>query len=236
MWRSLVWKEWHEQRWRLWFGAALLGMFTLIGLRTRIMPDEQIVILTIMIGGMGLPLMVAMGLVAPERAEGTIVRLMALPVPPWKVVAAKGLIGGLVCVAPILVSAAIALLIAGDRELAWGELLGLYAMAMGTTLVMFSWLTAVAIRQPSEARAALVGIAVVVGWSLLVGIAEMLRTEVMNVSDLEHWIGASSPFGFIIIKEDHVPRLAVLGLQLLSMALLWTWSARRIGKSGKVVA
>jgi ABC-type transport system involved in multi-copper enzyme maturation permease subunit len=236
MFRSLVWKEWHEQRWRLWFGVFLVGMFTLIGLRTRIMPDEQIVILTIMIGGMGLPLMVAMGLVAPERAEGTIVRLMALPVPPWKVVAAKGLVGGLVCVAPIFVSAVIALLMAGDRELSWGELLGLYAMALGVTLVMFSWLTAVAIRQPSEARAALVGIAAVVAWSLLIAIAEMLRTEVMNISDLEQWVGACSPFGFIIIKEDDVPRLAVLGLQLLSIALLWTWSARRIGKSGKVVA
>ena len=25
MFRSLVWKEWHEQRWRLWFGVFLLG-------------------------------------------------------------------------------------------------------------------------------------------------------------------------------------------------------------------
>jgi hypothetical protein len=157
-------------------------------------------------------------------------------VPPWKVVAAKGLIGGLVCVAPILVSAMIALLIAGDRELSWAELVGMYAMALGVTLAMHSWLTAAAIRQPSEARAALVGIAVVVGWFLLVAMAEMPRTEMLSVSEFEQWVGACSPLGFIIIKEDHVPRLVVIGLQLLSMALLWTWSAKRIGKSGKVVA
>src|SRR4051794_24144458 len=112
MFRSLVWKEWHEQRWRLWFGIALLATFTAIGLRTRIMPDEQIVVMTILVGGMLFPLMVAMGLVAPERAEGTIVRLLALPVPPWKVLAAKALVGAGVCAAPMLVSTLIGAVIA----------------------------------------------------------------------------------------------------------------------------
>src|SRR5688500_5636332 len=104
MWRSLVWKEWHEQRWRLWFGAALLGMFTLIGLRTRIMPDEQIVIFAMIVGGIFFPLMVAMGLIAPERAEGTIVRLLALRVPRCKVLVAKTFAGAIVCVSALLVA------------------------------------------------------------------------------------------------------------------------------------
>src|SRR3712207_8771521 len=44
---------------------------------------------SMMLGGMLFPLMVSMGLIAPERAEGTIVRLLALPVPAWKVLAAR---------------------------------------------------------------------------------------------------------------------------------------------------
>jgi ABC-type transport system involved in multi-copper enzyme maturation permease subunit len=234
MFRSLVWKEWHEQRWRLWFGVFLVGMFTLIGLRTRIMPDEQIVILTIMIGGMGLPLMVAMGLVAAERAEGTIVRLMALPVPPWKVIAAKGLVGGMVCLAPIFTSAAIAMLMAGDRELSWSELVGLYAMAIGVTLAMFSWLTAASVRQPSEARAAMWGIGVVAFWSVVIALSAMWQTS--EATDVELWTAASSPFGFILLKDGSPPRAIVVGIQLVSLAALWWWSGKRIGKSGKVVA
>ena len=236
MFRSLVWKEWHEQRWRLWFGVALLATFTAIGLRTRIMPDEQIVILTIMIGGMVFPLMVAMGLVAPERAEGTIVRLLALPVPTWKVVAAKGLVGVIVCVAPVIVSAVIALIIAGNREMPWDMLLRLYGIALGVTLSTFSWLAAIGIRQPSEARAGLIGIGVVVGWFLLIGIAAAVRQEVWEVSHLEEWTGALSPIGFVLINDGPIPTGTVIGLQIVSMALLWAWSAWRIGKPGKVVA
>lgn len=236
MFRSLVWKEWHEQCWRLWFGVALLATFTAIGLRTRIMPDEQIVIFTIIIGGMGLPLMVAMSLVAPERADGTIVRLLALPVPSWKVVAAKGLVGAILCTAPILTSAAIASLIAGNRELSWNELLGLYGMALGVAMSVFSWLTAVGIRQPSEARAGLMGIGTIVAWFLLIGIAAAVRNELVNISRLEDWVGAFSPLGFAVLRSTSLPPSGVIGVQLASIALLWVWSARRIGKPGKVVA
>jgi ABC-type transport system involved in multi-copper enzyme maturation permease subunit len=236
MWRSLVWKEWHEQRWRLWFGVFLVGMFTLIGLRTRIMPDEQIIILTIMVGGMLFPLMVSMGLVAPERTEGTIVRLLALPVPPWKVLAAKGVVGAAVCAAPVVVSALIALLVAGNREMAWGELIGLYALATGVTLAVFTWLTAAAVRQPSEARAGLVGIGVMIGWFLLMMVAAAIGSELFNRAPVEDWVAMFGPFGLVALKSSAVPGAAVIAIQAVSLALVWWWAAARIGKPGKVVA
>jgi hypothetical protein len=234
MFRSLVWKEWHEQRWRLWFGVFLLGVFTLIGLRTRIMPDEQIVVFTIIVGGMLLPLMASMGLVAPERAEGTIVRLLALPVPTWKVVAAKGVVGALVCATPILVSAIIGLLMAGSREMPWDELIGLYGIGLGVALSMLSWLTAIGIRQPSEARAGLVGIGAVVGWSLLVAIGGALESEFGM--EMVVWVAALSPMGFVALRGAPISPAVVIAAQLVSVAALWGWSAKRIAKPGKVVA
>ena len=236
MWRSLVWKEWHEQRWRLWFGAALLGMFTLIGLRTRIMPDEQIVMFSMIIGGVFFPLMVAMGLIAPERADGTIVRLLALPVPPWKVLAAKMLIGSTVCVAPLLAAAVVAAIVAGDRELAWKDFAVIYAMAVGMSVATLAWLTAAGVRQPSEARAGIAGIGVLFAWFLLVAMFAMLGAEVFQNTHLDEWVAAATPMGITMLRSEFVPPAAVIAIQLTSVALVCWWSARRIAQPGKVVA
>ena len=236
MWRSLVWKEWHEQRWRLWFGAALLGMFTLIGLRTRIMPDEQIVIFSMIVGGIFFPLMVAMGLIAPERADGTIVRLLALPVPAWHVLAAKGLVGAAVCTGPIVVSAGLAATVAGDREMAWSQFAEMYAMAIGMTLSTFAWLTAAGVRQPSEARAGLMGIGVGAGWFLIIAISSMLAIELFHDQTVVAWVAAFSPFGVTALRGGDAPPAVVIAIQIVMFVAVWAWAAWRIGKPGKVVA
>ncbi|MGB7160182.1 MAG: ABC transporter permease subunit [Tepidisphaeraceae bacterium] len=239
MWQALVWKEWHEQRWRLWFGVALLAMYTIIGLRTRIMPDEQIIAMTILLGGGIFPLMAAMGLVAPERADGTIVRLLALPVPTWHVLAAKAIVGVAVCAAPVLVSGLLAAVMAGDREMAWSEMAEIYAMALGTTISMFTWLTAAGIRQPSEARAGLAGIGVVVAWILMMVLSLLLPFQVVEGFSQVEWVGAFSPFGLMALIDDidrpaHTYRPVVIVIQISMVALVWLWAARRIGKPGKV--
>lgn len=236
MWRALVWKEWHEQRWRLGFGIFLVGMFTLIGLRTRIVPDEQVVVFAMMIGGMFFPLMVAMGLIAPERAEGTIVRLLALPVPVWMVLAAKALVGGVVCVTPMVVSAVIACVVAGDREMPWGELIGLYGIGTGVTFSVFTWLTAAGVGQPSEARVGLVGIGLFVAWVLLIGVMSALGSELHAARSAGEWISVACPVGLLSLKSDMVPPAGVIAVQGCGIAAVWWWAAWRIGKPGKVVA
>jgi ABC-type transport system involved in multi-copper enzyme maturation permease subunit len=236
MWRSLVWKEWHEQRWRLWFGVALLTTFTVTGLRTRIMPDEQIVMFSMIVGGIFFPLMVAMGLIAPERAEGTIVRLLALPVPPWKVLAAKMVMGWVVCVAPLLASAAVAAIVAGDRELAWKDFAVIYAIAVSMSVATLAWLTAAGVRQPSEARAGIAGIAVLFAWFLVVATCAMLGAEVFQHTHLDEWVAAATPMGMTMLRSEFVPPAAVIAIQLASVALVLWWSARRIARPGKVVA
>ncbi len=236
MWHSLVWKEWREQRWRLWFGVALLATFTVIGLRTRIIPDESIIAMTVLIGGLFLPLMVAMGLVAPERADGTIVRLLALPVPAWHVLAVKAVVGTAVCVAPIIASALLALLMAKDRELSWGDMTFMYAMATGMSVAMFAWFTAAGVRQPSEARAGLVGVGVAAGWALAIAISSMLGIEMFNDATRAAWVGAFSPFGLLMLRGGDAPPAAMITIQISMFAAVWSWAAWRIGKPGKGVA
>lgn len=236
MWQALVWKEWREQRWRMGFGTALLATFTVIGLRTRLIPDEQMVSMTMIVGGILFPLMVAMGLVAPERSEGTMVRLLALPVRPWQVLAAKGLVGAAVCAAPILISGLLAMLVAGNRELPWDKLIGLYGVGTGLTLSVFAWFTAAGIRQPSEARAGIAGIIMFALWAMLIGISTMIGVEIYHNATQVEWVAMSSPFGLVMLVESNAPPAAVIGIQLAMFAAVWGWAAWRIGKPGKVVA
>ncbi len=236
MWQALVWKEWREQRWRMGFGVALLAVYTIIGLRTRIMPDEQIIAMTILIGGGIFPLMAAMALVAPERAEGTIVRLLTLPVPTWQVLAAKAIVGVAVCAAPVLVSALLAALIAGDREMAWSTMAEIYALATFSSISMFTWLTAAGIRQPSEARAGLAGIGVITAWVLIMMLSSLLPFHAAEGMPHVEWVGTFSPFGPLVLIEGNRPTAAVIAIQIVMLTCVWLWAARRIGKPGKVVA
>ena len=233
MWRSLVWKEWREQRWRLAFGIVLLGMFTAIGLRTRIVPDEQILALCTFIGGALLPLMVAMGLIAPERTSGTIARLLSLPVPAWHVLATKGLVGAATCAAPILASALLATLIAGDREMTWARLIGHYAATLGLSLSMFTWLTAAGLRQPTEARAALAGIAAIVGWILIMTLTSLTPFRVHVGATTVEWAGIFSPFGPMMTLITSAPRFAIIAIQCAVIVTVWTVAARRFAKPAK---
>ncbi len=62
MLKALFWKEWQEQRWRLALACiGLIGM-TAIGLKTRVVPDEAIIMITLIISVFILPAFSGMGL------------------------------------------------------------------------------------------------------------------------------------------------------------------------------
>jgi hypothetical protein len=106
-----------------------------------------------------------------------------------------------------------------------------YAMAVGVSLAMFTWMTVMSIRQPSEARAGLVGVGVVAGWFGLLAVSELLR--------LGRWVVVFSPMGAATLYGGGpipFPRPVIVVLQVLVVALLWVWAARRLAKPGKVVA
>jgi hypothetical protein len=52
MMRSLIWKEWHEQRWQLAFGCVMLMSFAAIALRARLVSDETMAFIVIAIAAL----------------------------------------------------------------------------------------------------------------------------------------------------------------------------------------
>ena len=159
--RSLLWKEWHEQRWKLAFGSVILMGLVSVGLQARLLPDRDILLLAIFVGSYLLPVFVAMGLVAAEQGEGSLHTLLALPLRPWIMLGVKLSVGVAACIAPLAASAALACLMAGGREVPVAGILAGHGAAAVIAMCVLVWTISFSIRQPTEARAGLMGLAVV---------------------------------------------------------------------------
>jgi len=221
---SLIWKEWHEQRWKLVFGCILFMSFTAIGLRARLVTDETISFAVIVMAALVLPVIVSMGLVAPERADGSFQTLLALPVERWKILAVKTAMGVAGCIAPLLAAAVVTCVIAGGRELSVWQILAMYARGMGTVLALFLWMLALGIGLPTEARAGLVGLGILVIW--LIGSMGMSMNQA-------GWLWPFSPLGFLPMPEarEMVSRpLAALSAHALIVPGLWALAAWRLAR------
>lgn len=123
--KSLLWKEWCEQRWRLAFGCVMMTAFVAVGLKTRIVPDEGIIVMSLGIGAFLLPILIEMGLIAAERADGSLTALLVLPTRTRAVLAAKMCMAAVALAAPFVATATISCLMAGGREVdMWEIVLG----------------------------------------------------------------------------------------------------------------
>jgi ABC-type transport system involved in multi-copper enzyme maturation permease subunit len=230
--KSLFWKEWCEQRWKLVYGCVLSMGFVAVGLRSRIVPDQGIVAMAAVGGAFLMPLLVGMGLVAAERSDGSLGMLLAIPVRPWKIFAVKMMMGTLVCVGPIVGCMALSLAMAAGREMSASRIIVPYLGGVAFSIVMLVWMVAFGIRQPSEARAGLIGIAVFMVWVFIIILSEVFIRPPYHLSRLSLVI---TPFGIfdgtLDRNYDILPK--VISVQLVAGFCLMMWAAYRFGKLGR---
>jgi len=224
MWKSLIWKEWHEQRWKLGFGCVLLTTFTFVGLYTRVGSDESIMGLVAFFGAVLLPLLNAMGLVAAEREEGSFQTLIRLPISVRQVFFVKFAMAALVVALPLLASGAIALAIAGNREMPSTRLITLFILSAGSAVVTFLWTSVAGIRQPTEARAAVAGVVIMGAWLLALGVLVALT------GDNDSWIVLASPLGLIGVDDLPDSAVQIVVVQVLIVSALWLWGLRQFAR------
>ena len=222
--RSLLWKEWHEQRWKLAFGSLILAAFALVGLRARVIADATMLEAVCLLAVPLLSVLSSTGLVPAERDEGTLQTLLALPVQPAVVFGIKTLIGALLCAVPLVLTAAVGVAIAGGREISSAAIIGLHLRTLAATLSLFFWMLALTVRLPSETRAALMTLGVLVLWMIVtLGLFEGW-TEQSGPSSL--WL--VDPLVFLIgFKHGGwaVSLPAAAAVQALIAAALWLWAA-----------
>ena len=221
--RRLIWKEWHEQRWKLGFGCVILTAFAAIGLRSRLVPDEMLLMAVALIGATLLPVLSSMGLVAPERSDGSLHTLLALPVRAREILVAKTLMGVALCAGPMVTAMAASLLVAGGREMANQSIVDFYLMSILAILSLFMWMFAVSAHLPTEARAGLMGLAVVVCCGVVAGGVTMEVTPT--------WLWSACPWIFLFANQLHLSVASLgtsIGLQSVIAVGLWLWTARQL--------
>ena len=231
MWRSLFWKEWREQRWKAAFNTLLVTAFVAIGLRTRVISDLGVLVLAWEIAAIILPLFMSMGLVAAERAQGSLHFLLALPTRPWQTLTVKMAVGIGVVVLPFLGGVAVAAIIAGGRESTMGEIVAVALVAAWIGIQALIWFVTFAIRQPDEARAGIVAGLVFCGWCALgAGIAYFSYPGPVTLA----WrmAGAIVPFEIILCLngDKYMPLLHLIlvpCIQILVSAGLCYWGLVR---------
>jgi ABC-type transport system involved in multi-copper enzyme maturation permease subunit len=235
--RRLLWKEWHEQSWKLGFGCIVLGAMAVIGLRARILSDDTMIMWVCFVGVMLLPILSSTGLVPAERGEGSLEMLLALPVKPRKILAAKVIMGVLLCAGPMIVAMVLSLLVAGGREVTGVAMIVFYVSSTLTALFLFGWMMALTIRLPGETRAALLSVGILILW--------LMATQGLAQSEVPTQAMAVSPFGLVfgVVKgsdsPDSVfafnsggaviwPALGVLAVQAVIAVGLWWYAVRRV--------
>jgi hypothetical protein len=188
--RSLLWKEWHEQRWKLAFGSLILGAFALIGLRARVVADELLLESLCFLAVTLLPVLAGTGLVAFEREEGTFESLLSLPVAPVRIFLVKTVMGVVLTAGPVIVAAVVSLAIAGGREMSRAAITLLYLESLAATLSLFFWIFTLTVRLPTETRASLIAMAVVIMWLIVaLGLTQSSQTPLFR----NHQIVADQP-------------------------------------------
>jgi hypothetical protein len=227
---SLIWKEWHEQSWKLGFGSLVLCALALIGLHSRIIDDESMVMFVCFLGVILLPVLSSTGLVPAERGEGSLESLLALPVKPGRILAAKTAMGVLLCAVPLLLAGVVSIFAAGGREMATGAMFALYGRSALAAISLFVWMLALTIRLPNETRASLLAIGLLIFW--------MLATEGLRFPSVPPLVFDISPLAFVYRRETGrqewriiwslSPLGGVLIVQAAIVAILWWWASKRL--------
>lgn len=85
IWQSLLWKEWHEHKWKLASSTAILWSIAGLGL---VDPERGSLIgihVALVMAMVPLAVFIGLGVAAGERSRGTLPFLQSLPVPMWRV-------------------------------------------------------------------------------------------------------------------------------------------------------
>jgi ABC-type transport system involved in multi-copper enzyme maturation permease subunit len=260
IWHSLVWKEWHEHKWKL---AAIFAIMASL-LWMPLLDDRReylfvVIQWTIMVSVIPAALFVGMSVAAGERSRGTLPFLLALPVPPRQVARMKLAFGLTTCLGPALV--AIVLLLCWYHwrssqgidyefalEFAWiqmGRPFGLENWFLGFAVLvtlwavsLFLWTAAAGVDRPDEVSAGAVALSVTAGVWILLWAARMAHEPFTAWLDRDGaWLAAlaqaAAPYGLVNVRlEELSPAVRVAALVVFAAVHggLAAWYVRRFGR------
>ncbi len=227
IWQSLLWKEWHEHKWKLVSITAILwGVATLAMLIEDKADKLGVAFGMVTLCIVPLSVFVGAGAASNERSRRTLPFLQAVPVPMGRVVAAKVLFGVITLTVPLLLAIALfylrSSLFTGDGRILMtaGELknsltgnwyLDAIAFAFPLVLSLFIWTAATGVNRRDEVSAGAVALGAMTAWYLL-----MLFLSYLIFVLFDSAYGSNSPYAW----------LKQLGMSTAAGGFVWPFSDR----------
>ncbi|MBL7189870.1 MAG: ABC-2 transporter permease [Phycisphaerae bacterium] len=219
MFRMLLWKEWRENLWKLWFCGAASVVFTVMLFRIRIVPDVSNCILISLIQMFVVPVVYALDIFSGEVSNRTIHLLFKIPVKRWMIFFSKYLVSALGMALIFAISAVLMELMAHGREARILFLLKTNLLCGTAGLFLFTWFCAFGCQSRSEAGSLVAMFGVFVGW----GIAFFWATT-CEVS----WAVPFTPYSLAKLTQSS-PVVAIILQSLISAAVLAIACRRYVG-------
>jgi ABC-type transport system involved in multi-copper enzyme maturation permease subunit len=214
--RALFWKEWRQMQWRWIFSLVICCLFVFVGLKTRVMGDQTIVLFGFGICAFLIPLFIAMGLVAEEREQGNLGMQLKLPVAAWKVYVAKMAMGTVAVAIPAIACLIIALMLAGDRETTSEEFIMIYIFAVLFGTVFMVWIVVFSMKRKTQWAAALTGIVILAVWGIVMICDDIFLSSIGR--DPWNFLLIITPLGFFMTGDGR-PTCITQGI--LAVILFW---------------
>ena len=210
MFRSLLWKEWRENLWKLWFCGAASVAFTVMLFRVRIIPDVSNCVLISVVQMFVVPVVYALDIFSGEVSNRTIHLLFKIPVPRWMLFFSKYFVSVLGMVLIFLASGVLMELLAHGREARVLFLLKANLLCGTAGLFLFTWFCAFGCQSRSEAGSLVAMFGVFIGWGVVIFWATLCEVA---------WAGRFVPYTLARIGQAG-PIWAILLQGLVSAAVL----------------
>lgn len=162
----IVWKEWHEQRWKMAFGTVMLVFFTGSMAAARVLSAREAATGVWVFGGMILSLYSAMGVFAPERTGGTVTFLASKPLDPRAVFLTKWFFGWLNIILPMAACGLLIVVLEGSQVVNWDAFVVRPAVGASVATMFYTMTCCLAPRRWGEAQVGFFGLMVLLAYFL----------------------------------------------------------------------
>ena len=209
MFRMLLWKEWKENLWKLWFCGAASVVFTIMLFRIRIIPDFANCILISFIQMFVIPVIYSLDIFSGEISNRTVHLLFKIPVPRWMLFFSKYLVSAAGIIFIFLISGLLMEFMSRGREAQVLYLLANNSLCGMAALVLFTWFCAFGCQSRSEAGSLVAMFGVFIGWGII-----FFWSSLCEVT----WAARFVPYSLILMRITKVGPVWAVFLQILASA------------------
>ncbi len=207
----ILWKEWKENLWKLWFCGAASAVFTIMLFRIRIIPDVANCILISFIQMFVVPVVYSLDIFSGEVSNRTIHLLFKIPVPRWMLFFSKYLVSAAGIILIFLISGVLMEIIAQGREASVYYLLKTNLLFGAAGLLLFTWFCPFGCQSRSEAGSLVVMFGIFIGWGIV-----LLWSNLCDVAWAERFV----PYSLILMRITNNGAVETVFSQSLAFAVV----------------